>query len=103
MRAIKKAVGGDFAALLVGFALTVRCRVWAADELQTRPRRSSRANPRADRGGKGNRMRAKRLTLQQRREIFLALVNTQDQNIMSVAESRQSIIKQYKITDVQLR
>jgi len=50
-----------------------------------------------------DRMRTKRLTLQQRREIFLALVTTQDQNIMSVAESRQSIIKQYKITDVQLR
>jgi hypothetical protein len=49
------------------------------------------------------RMRAKRLTLQQRREIFLSLVNTQDQNIMSVSESRQSIIKQYKITDVQLK
>ncbi len=48
-------------------------------------------------------MRAKRLTLQQRREIFLALVNTQDQNTMSVSESRQSIIKQFKITDVQLR
>ena len=38
-----------------------------------------------------------------RREIFLALVNTQDQNTMSVSESRQSIIKQFKITDVQLR
>src|SRR5262245_52008495 len=49
------------------------------------------------------RLRAKRLTLQQRREICLSLVNTQDQNIMSVSESRQSIIKQFKITDVQLR
>jgi hypothetical protein len=48
-------------------------------------------------------MRTKRLTLQQRREIFRALVDTQDQNTMSVAESRQSIIKHYKITDAQLR
>jgi hypothetical protein len=48
-------------------------------------------------------MRAKRLTLQQRREIFSALVATQDQGIMSVPDSRQHVIKQFKITDVQLR
>lgn len=48
-------------------------------------------------------MRTKRLTLQQRREIFRALVDTQDQQIMSIPESRQTIIKQFKITDVQLR
>ena len=48
-------------------------------------------------------MRTKRLTLQQRREIFRALVDTQDQNTMSVAESRQQIIRDYKITDAQLR
>ena len=48
-------------------------------------------------------MRTKRLTLQQRREIFLDLVQTQDENTMSVAESRQSVIKKYKITDMQLR
>ena len=48
-------------------------------------------------------MRTKRLTLQQRREIFRSLVDAQDLNTMSVSESRQSIIKQYKITDAQLR
>jgi hypothetical protein len=48
-------------------------------------------------------MRAKRLTLQQRREIFAALVNLQDLATMSVPETRQTVIKQYKITDVQLR
>jgi hypothetical protein len=48
-------------------------------------------------------MRAKRLTLQQRRDIFRALTEIQDQNIMTVPESRQSIIQQYKISDIQLR
>ena len=48
-------------------------------------------------------MRTKRLTLQQRREIFLDLVETQDGNTMSVSDSRQSVIKKYKITDMQLR
>jgi hypothetical protein len=48
-------------------------------------------------------MRAKRLTLQQRKEIFRALVDTQDQHTMSVPKSREHIIDHYKITDVQLR
>lgn len=48
-------------------------------------------------------MRTRRLTLQQRKEIFRELVRTQDQNVMTVPDSRQSIIRQYKITDVQLR
>jgi hypothetical protein len=48
-------------------------------------------------------MRAKRLTLQQRREIFSSLVATQDQGLMSVAESRKHVIEQFKITDIQLR
>ena len=48
-------------------------------------------------------MRAKRLTLQQRKEIFRALVDTQDQHVMSVPQSRQNVIDKYKITDVQLR
>jgi hypothetical protein len=48
-------------------------------------------------------MRAKRLTLQQRREILSTLVATQDQGLMSVAESRKHVIDQFKITDVQLR
>src|SRR5262249_1582500 len=52
---------------------------------------------------KGTIMRTKRLTLQQRREIFLDLVQTQDENTMSVPESRQSVIKKLKMTDMQLR
>lgn len=47
-------------------------------------------------------MRAKKLTLQQRREIFLALVRMQDENTMSVKETRQNIMKEFKISDVQL-
>lgn len=48
-------------------------------------------------------MRAKRLTLQQRREIFSNLVAAQDQGTMSVSDSRRHIIDAYKISDVQLR
>ena len=48
-------------------------------------------------------MLAKLLTLQQRREIFSALVATQDQGTMTVAESRKYIMDQYAISDVQLR
>jgi hypothetical protein len=46
---------------------------------------------------------AKRLTIQQRKEIFHTLVSTQDLGIMSVAQSRQQITKQYEITEAQLR
>jgi hypothetical protein len=48
-------------------------------------------------------MRAKRLSLQQRRDVFHALVTTQDLNLMSVSESRQHIEKQFDITDAQLK
>jgi len=48
-------------------------------------------------------MSAKRLTLQQRREIFRALVDTQDMGLMSVAQSREHVSKQFEITDAQLR
>jgi ribonuclease HII len=48
-------------------------------------------------------MRAKRLTLQQRREIFSALVTTQDQGTMSVSESRKQTMDQFDITDAQLK
>ena len=48
-------------------------------------------------------MRTKRLTLQQRKEIFRELVDTQDQNTMSIPDSRVSVINKYKITDIQLR
>jgi hypothetical protein len=48
-------------------------------------------------------MRAKRLTVQQRKEIFHSLVTTQDQGALSVPESRQQVSKQFDITDAQLR
>jgi hypothetical protein len=48
-------------------------------------------------------MSVKRLTLQQRREIFRTLVDTQDMGLMSVAQSREHVSKQFEITDAQLR
>ncbi|MCS6850231.1 MAG: hypothetical protein NZ700_03560 [Gemmataceae bacterium] len=48
-------------------------------------------------------MAAKRLTLQQRRDIFRALVATQDLGIMTVSQSRQHVSKQFDISDAQLR
>ena len=47
-------------------------------------------------------MRAKRLTLQQRREIFLALVNTQDM-VANVPRSRQIVTEKFDISEAQLR
>jgi hypothetical protein len=47
-------------------------------------------------------MAAKRLTVQQRREVFLALVQAQDSGLMSIAESKSHISKQFAITDAQL-
>ncbi len=48
-------------------------------------------------------MRAKRLTVQQRREIFHTLVSTQDLGMMTVAQSREHVSKQFEITDAQLK
>ena len=48
-------------------------------------------------------MRAKRLTVQQRKDIFHDLVNTQDAGDLSVAESRQAVTKRFGITEAQLR
>jgi hypothetical protein len=48
-------------------------------------------------------MRTKRLTLQQRQEVFHALVTTQDLGLMSVGESRQHIEKQFEISEAQLK
>jgi hypothetical protein len=48
-------------------------------------------------------MSAKRLTLQQRREIFRSLVHTQDTGLMTVPQSREHVTKEYDITDAQLR
>ena len=47
-------------------------------------------------------MRAKRLTLQQRREIFLALVNTQDM-VANVPRSRQIVTEKFDISEAQLK
>ncbi len=48
-------------------------------------------------------MPAKRLTTQQRQEIFHTLVATQDLGLMTVAQSVQYVMKQYDITEAQLR
>jgi hypothetical protein len=48
-------------------------------------------------------MPTKRLTLQQRRDIFHALVTTQDLGLMSVADSRLHVAKQFDITEAQVR
>jgi hypothetical protein len=48
-------------------------------------------------------MRAKRLTVQQRKEIFHSLVVTQDQGALTVPQSRQEVTKSFEITDSQLR
>ena len=48
-------------------------------------------------------MRAKRLTENQRQEIFRVLVTTQDLGLMTVPESRQHVGKQFEITEAQVR
>jgi hypothetical protein len=48
-------------------------------------------------------MRTKRLTTKQKQEIFHALVSTQDLGVMTVPESVQYIVKQFDITEAQLR
>jgi len=47
-------------------------------------------------------MRAKRLTLAQRREIFHELVIAQDAKTMSVPETKQATLAQHQITAAQL-
>jgi hypothetical protein len=46
---------------------------------------------------------AKRLTVQQRREIFRALVTLQDQMPLNVRRTRELIMEQYQITSEQLK
>ena len=48
-------------------------------------------------------MASRRLTVQQRKEIFRALVSTQDEGRMSVADSFRHVSKEFDITDTQLR
>lgn len=47
-------------------------------------------------------MRAKRLTIKERKEVFQALVTLQDQNLMSNAESITKIGRQFKIDENQV-
>jgi hypothetical protein len=47
-------------------------------------------------------MRAKRLTVQQRQEIFKDLVMTQDV-VMNVRKSYEMVTEKYEITEAQLR
>lgn len=47
-------------------------------------------------------MRAKRLTVQQRRQIFRDLVDTQDEGSMSVRESEQHVMEKFSISETQL-
>lgn len=48
-------------------------------------------------------MSSKRLTVQQRKDIFRSLVVTQDAGLMSVSESMDHVAKQFKITEKLLR
>ncbi len=48
-------------------------------------------------------MPSKRLTVQQRKEIFRNLVSTQDAGGVSVAQSRLTVTKRFGISDTQLR
>ena len=47
-------------------------------------------------------MASKRLTVQQKREIFHALVDAQDSGLMTIAQSKEHVSKQFEITDAQL-
>jgi hypothetical protein len=48
-------------------------------------------------------MSAKRLSIQQRKDIFRDLVITQDQGTLSVRQSAEHVAKQHNITASQLR
>ena len=47
-------------------------------------------------------MRAKRLTIKQRKEIFHALVTTQDQALMSTADSIKHVGQLFKVDENQV-
>ncbi len=48
-------------------------------------------------------MSAKRLTIQQRKDIFSALVAAQDTGEMTIRQSVEKIAKDFEITEAQLR
>ena len=47
-------------------------------------------------------MTAKRLTIQKRKEIFLALVAAQDAHTMSVIDSQKRMMQDFSISEAQL-
>ena len=48
-------------------------------------------------------MASKRLTVQQRKDIFQSVVSTQDTNLMSVADSYRHVAEHYEVTEAQVR
>ena len=48
-------------------------------------------------------MASKRLTIQQRKDIFKALVETQDLGVMPVPESIRHVAQQFEVTESQVR
>jgi hypothetical protein len=48
-------------------------------------------------------MPARRLTVQEKKEIFFALVTAQDTGLLTVAQSREKVARDYEISDAQLR
>jgi hypothetical protein len=48
-------------------------------------------------------MASKRLTVQQRKDIFQAVVSTQDTNLMSVADSYRHVAEHYEVSEAQVR
>jgi hypothetical protein len=48
-------------------------------------------------------MSAKRLTIQQRKDIFSALVAAQDTGLMTIRQSVEKIARDFEITEAQLR
>ena len=48
-------------------------------------------------------MASKRLTVQQRKDIFQAVVSTQDTNLMCVADSSRHVAEHYEVSEAQVR
>src|SRR5438132_14410713 len=67
------------------------------------PARRSLAGPDNDSVSREEAMRSKRLTVQQKKEIFLALVAAQDTGLMTVAQSQEHVAQEFDITEAQLR
>jgi hypothetical protein len=50
-----------------------------------------------------NNMASKRLTVQQRKEIFQNVVTIQDANAMSVSDSYRHVAEHFEVTEAQVR